>query len=173
MDEKPRNNAPITRGRPFPPGNPGRPKGARHKVTQAIQALLDGEGEALTRKAIDLALAGDATALRLCLDRILPALRERPVSRASAFVRFAGCRSVSAALFAAVSAGQIAPGEAREIGRLLELHLKALELHELDGRLAALEALTNDDLALARRLGAAERRLASPGTRRHTSATPT
>ena len=79
MDDKPRNNAPITRGRPFPPGNPGRPKGARHKATQAIQALLDGEGEALTRKAIELALAGDATALRLCMDRILPALRERPV----------------------------------------------------------------------------------------------
>ena len=79
MDDKPRNNAPKTRGRPFPPGNSGRPKGARHKATQAIQALLDGEGEALTRKAIELALAGDATALRLCLDRILPALRERPV----------------------------------------------------------------------------------------------
>ena len=74
MDDTPRNNAPTTRGRPFPPGNSGRPKGARHKATQAIQALLDGEGAALTRKAIELALAGDATALRLCLDRILPAL---------------------------------------------------------------------------------------------------
>ena len=80
MDDKPRKYAPITRGRPFPPGNPGKPKGTRHKATQAIQALLDGEGEALTRKAIELALAGDAMALRLCLDRLLPALRERPVS---------------------------------------------------------------------------------------------
>ena len=124
MDDKPRNNAPITRGRPFPPGNPGRPKGARHKATQAIQALLDGEGEALTRKAIELALAGDATALRLCLDRILPALRERPI--AVELPPLSGPQdavAASAALLAAVAAGEIAPGEARELGRLLELHL--------------------------------------------------
>ena len=33
-----------------------------------MQALLDGEGEALTRKAIEMALTGDGLALRLCLD---------------------------------------------------------------------------------------------------------
>ena len=41
-------------------GNPaGKPKGARHRATLAAEALLDGEAEALTRKAIELALAGD------------------------------------------------------------------------------------------------------------------
>jgi hypothetical protein len=30
--------------------------------------------------------------------------------------------------------------EAREIGRLLELHLKAVEQHEIQARLAALES---------------------------------
>jgi hypothetical protein len=33
--------------------------------------LLDGEAEALTRKAVELALDGDASALRLCLDRVV------------------------------------------------------------------------------------------------------
>ena len=57
-------------------GNPkGKPKGAKHKVTQAAMVLLDGEAEALTRKAIELALDGDVTALRLCLDRIAPSLK--------------------------------------------------------------------------------------------------
>ena len=51
----PRNNAPRTRGRPFAPGNPGRPKGARHKVSRAVEALLEGEAEALTRKAVEAA----------------------------------------------------------------------------------------------------------------------
>ena len=37
------------------------------------------EAEALTRKAIDLALNGDPMALRLCLERILPPRKERPV----------------------------------------------------------------------------------------------
>src|SRR5262245_47204912 len=47
------------RGRPFEPGqrgNPsGRPKGARNKTTIAVEALLDNEAEALTRKLIELA----------------------------------------------------------------------------------------------------------------------
>ena len=61
-------------------GNPaGRPAGARHKVSLAAEALLDGESEALTRKAIDLALEGDTTALRLCLERILPPRKSRRV----------------------------------------------------------------------------------------------
>jgi hypothetical protein len=113
MTEPSRNNAGTTRGRPFPPGNPGRPKGSRHKTTQAMQVLLDGEGEALTRKAIELALAGDAVALRLCLDRLLPTLRERPV--AVELPPLTGPKdavAASAALIAAVASGEIAPGKA-------------------------------------------------------------
>ena len=41
----------------FAPGNPGKPKGARHRTLLAMEALLDGQGEALTQKAIDKALA--------------------------------------------------------------------------------------------------------------------
>jgi hypothetical protein len=135
-----RNNAPTTRGRPFQPGNPGRPKGSRHKTTQAMQALLDGEAAALTRRAIEMALNGDAVALRLCLDRLLPAQRERPI--AVELPALAGPKdavAASAALLGAVAAGEVTPGEAREVGRLLELHLKAVELHEIEARLTALE----------------------------------
>ena len=57
------------RGRPFQPGqsgNPkGKPKGARNRAPLAAEVLLDGEAEALTRKAIELALAGDTVALRI------------------------------------------------------------------------------------------------------------
>ena len=61
-------------------GNPaGRPIGARHKATIVAEALLDGEAEGLTRKVLEMALAGDTVALRLCLERILPPRRERPV----------------------------------------------------------------------------------------------
>ena len=71
-------------GRPFAPGtsgNPrGRPSGSRHKTTLAMEALLDGEAEKLTRKAIELALAGDMVALRLCLDRTIPPPKGSPRS---------------------------------------------------------------------------------------------
>jgi hypothetical protein len=46
-------------------GNPaGRPRGCRDHVNRAARLLLAGEAEALTRKAVEMALAGDPTALR-------------------------------------------------------------------------------------------------------------
>ncbi|WP_233999345.1 DUF5681 domain-containing protein, partial [Erythrobacter sp. HI0063] len=49
--------------KPGQSGNPaGRPVGARHATTLAVEALLEGEHEKLTRTAIDKALEGDTTA---------------------------------------------------------------------------------------------------------------
>src|SRR3954454_9098910 len=80
---EPVNSAGEQRGRPFKKGqsgNPaGKPKGARHRATQAVDALLDGEAETLTRKAIELAKSGDTVAMRLCMDRLCPPRRDRPV----------------------------------------------------------------------------------------------
>ena len=71
------------RGRPFKKSQSGNPAGRRigclNKTTLAAAALLTGEAEALTRKAVELALVGDPTAMRLCLERILPQCRERMV----------------------------------------------------------------------------------------------
>ena len=62
------------RGRPFPKGRSGTPAGrrlgSRNKATLAAQKLLAGEAEALTRRAVEAAFAGDSTAMRLCLERI-------------------------------------------------------------------------------------------------------
>ena len=84
MAKSAENTAKIQRGKPFEPGksgNPaGKPKGSRNQITLAIEALLDGEGEALTKKAIELAKTGDMQALRLCLDRLVPPRKDRPVS---------------------------------------------------------------------------------------------
>jgi Family of unknown function (DUF5681) len=72
------------RGRPFKvgqSGNPsGRPKGARNKTTIAIDALLENEAEALTRKVIELALDGNVLALRLCVERLTPPRRAQGVA---------------------------------------------------------------------------------------------
>ena len=57
----------------------GKPRGARHKATLAAETLLEGEAQALSRKAVELALRGDVSALRLCLDRIVPPRKDRPV----------------------------------------------------------------------------------------------
>ena len=60
-------------------GNPaGRPKGALNKTTIAALCLLDGEAEELTRVCVEKALAGDMTAMRLCMERIIP-VRKEPI----------------------------------------------------------------------------------------------
>jgi hypothetical protein len=127
-------------GRPFATGNPGRPKGARHKATIAAEVLLDGEAKALTRKAVEMALAGDTTALRLCLDRILPPRRERPINFKLPRLQTApDAVGALAALIDAVAATEITPSEAAELGKLVEAFVRALEASEFDQRLRTIE----------------------------------
>ena len=55
-------NMPKT-GHRFARGNTygkGRPSGSRNKATIALQSLLEAEGKAITRKAVEMAKAGDA-----------------------------------------------------------------------------------------------------------------
>ena len=61
-------------------GNPsGRPKGVKDKRTE-LRELLEPHAEALVKKAVDLALMGDTSALRLCLERIIPAVKSIEVN---------------------------------------------------------------------------------------------
>lgn len=136
----PRKNAGKTPGRRFQPGNPGKPKGARHKVTLAVEALLEGEAEGLTRKAIEQALAGDVTALRLCLDRIAPATRERTVKFDLPTVTCAeDVPAAIGAIMQAVASGDLAPGEGAAVASLLDRWRVAYEVAELEQRITALE----------------------------------
>ena len=94
----------------FAKGNPGKPKGSRHKATQASLALLEGEAEALTRKAVDTALAGDTTALRLCLERIAPVRKDAPVQFALPEMSSAeDAAKAAASVLTAVSDGELTP----------------------------------------------------------------
>ena len=140
MSEEPRKNASNTRGRPFAPGNPGKAKGTRHKVTLAIEAILEGDAEALTRKAVEMAKAGDMIALRLCMDRLAPARRDRPVTFDLPKIETAeDLPKATHAIMAAVAKGELTPSEAAELGKLVDAHAKAIEVTDLHQRLAALE----------------------------------
>ena len=134
-----RNNGRNTDGT-FGKGNPGKKPGTRHKITLAVQALLDGEGEALTRKAVDLALAGDVTALRLCLERITPARKDAPVLfELPPMDGAASAAAAMGAILSSVASGGLTPGEASALAGLVEAYRKALETTELEARLKMLE----------------------------------
>jgi hypothetical protein len=136
-----RKNATNTRGRPFKPGNAGRPKGARNRTTVAAEALLDGQAEALTRKAIERALEGDILALRICLDRILPARRDRSVHFKVSVTNDGDLVAACDEIMRALASGQLTPNEAATIAGVIESRCRVLEHVELIGRIEALEAL--------------------------------
>ena len=132
-----------TRFKPGQSGNPnGRPKGSLNATTLAAQALLDGEAEALTRKAIELAKGGDLAALRLCMDRLLPPRKDRPVSLDLPRIDSArDAPKAISALLAAVAAGELAPSDAGEVTKLLDAYARAVEINELAERVDNLEKL--------------------------------
>jgi Family of unknown function (DUF5681) len=142
---KPKPPAPERRGtfKPGQSGNPaGKPKGTRNATTVAMEALMDGESEALTRKAIELAKAGDMTAIRLCLERILPPRKDRPVTFTLPTITSAkDALSALSALLTAVSTGELTPSEAAEVGKLVDGYVKATEINELAERLERLEKM--------------------------------
>jgi hypothetical protein len=143
--DKPDNTGPKQGGRfrPGVSGNPsGKPLGARHKVTRAVEAMLEGQADALTQAAIDKALGGDGVALRLCLDRIAPARKDTPISIALPRVSSASdAVAASSALLDAVAAGEVTPGEAGPVMALLVSHKGIVEAGDLEARIAALESL--------------------------------
>ena len=122
-------------------GNPsGKPRGARNKATLAAEALLDGQAQALTQKAIDRALEGDGNALRFCLERILPARKDRPIYFDMPALRTASdAASAMSAIIAGVAQGDLTASEASELTALVTGVVKALETHELEQRIALLE----------------------------------
>jgi len=98
----------------FTSGNSGRPKGSRNKATIAIEGLLEGQAEALTQTAISKALDGDSIALRLCMDRIAPPMKDKPVVFPLPKMRDAMDASEAAgSVLSAVSDGTITPSKAR------------------------------------------------------------
>ncbi len=136
----PRKNAAKTRGRPFKAGNSGKPKGARHRVTRAVEELLQGEAEGLTRKAIEKALGGDMTALRLCLDRICPPRKDAPVEFPIPIMKMADDAAKAAgAVLEAVASGHLSPAEGTAVSGLVETWRRTLETAELEQRITKLE----------------------------------
>ncbi len=118
----------------------GRSEGSRNKASLTMDVLLDGEAEALTRKAIELALAGDTVALRLCMERICPPRRDRPIKVKMAHVETPqDVLQAIAKVVDAVARGAITPSEGQVLASLIEVQRKAIETVEIEQRLAAVE----------------------------------
>jgi Family of unknown function (DUF5681) len=122
-------------------GNPeGRPPGSRNKATLLIEQLLDDATKDITKKAIELAKAGDSTALRLCIDRIVPARKDRHIAfKLPKMESPEHAVKAAAAIVEAVAGAELTPSEAAEMMKLVEGYTRILEAEDHEQRLRALE----------------------------------
>jgi hypothetical protein len=87
-----------------------------------------------------MAKGGDITAMRLCLDRIVPVRKDRPVAFDLPILKHArDAVKALAAIARGVADGDLTPMEAAELSKLVDGYTRAIETTELADRLDRLE----------------------------------
>jgi ERCC4-type nuclease len=110
-----------------------------------VRELLEERRGDLVTKAIDLALAGDVGALRLCIERLAPPLKS--ISDAVVIAGLADAKTLtekSEAIVHALGKGAVSPTVAGELLTAVGSLAKAMEVDELTRRVSNLERLTPD-----------------------------
>jgi hypothetical protein len=125
-------------------GNPaGRPRGARNKRTIALENIMDGESEVITRKVVEMAKGGHIAAIRLVIDRLAPTQRDRTVDfELPPLNTPADAVTASAAIAAGVAAGDLTPLEAAQLSKVVHAYVQALEARVFEQTLARLAETT-------------------------------
>ena len=128
-------------------GNPaGRPRGSRNKVTLLIQAMLEGKWEPLTLKAMEMALAGDSRAMKLCMERLMAPRKDRAVHFDLPSIRTReDIAPAMTNILGAMSEGNITPQEGEVLTRILEVQANVLSTSDFERRLAQLEQTISTD----------------------------
>jgi hypothetical protein len=130
---------PRPRGRPFRTGNPGRKRGSLNRATVAANALVRGEEEAITRKAIELALQGNVVLLKYFLDRILA--RDRTISFQLPDLNYADdAVEVLRCVLRLITNGEISPSEGAAVAAVVDSYSNAIDTADVANRNDLLEA---------------------------------
>jgi hypothetical protein len=133
------------RGRPFQPGNKygrGRPRGSRNKAARVCQATLDSHAENLTKKCVMQAYQGSPTAMRLCMERIMPARRQPTLRfKLPRTITIEDVAVASQAVVHGVARGDLTPAEGQAFSAMLEDRRRVIENQDQERRIRALEDL--------------------------------
>jgi len=122
-------------------GNPsGRPRGALNRATVLAQELLAARVERIAGKLIELAEGGDMRAIRVCMDRLMPAIKHQPIAvELPPIENAADSVEAVASIAAAVAAGELTATEAAELAKVVDVYVRALDGKGFDERLSKLE----------------------------------
>ena len=121
-------------------GNPkGRPKGIQDRRNQ-LRELLGSRSKEIVEKAVEMALEGDPTAMRLVVERLVPALPRREDSVPIPELAKSGSLSEqSDAITQALANGHLTTSEAASVMQILTAKARILETEELAQRITRLE----------------------------------
>jgi Family of unknown function (DUF5681) len=110
-------------------GNPaGRPRGIVNRATALAQNLLSEHAEWIARKVIELAEEGDMTAIRVCMERLVPPIKHQPVAvELPPIEKPADSVEAVASIAAAVAAGDLTAAEAAELAKVVDVYVRALD----------------------------------------------
>ena len=139
-------NAGIKQGSKWKKGQSGNPAGkklgTRHKATQLAETLLDGQTEKLVNKCVEMAIEGDTTAMKICMDRLVPPRKSRPITIQLPDTKTAvGVADAQSTVVKTVAEGELTIEEGLVLSNILEARRKSIESSEFDTRLNKLEGL--------------------------------
>jgi len=130
----------LVRGRPFKPGNPGRPPGSKNRVTQMLEQLAEGQAEQLYQKVLKGALAGNVRCQQLLLDRIWPARKGQPINVTMPPINNSqDALAAIASICKALEEGDLTPDEVTALSLVVGRSIQVIELQDVERRIAALE----------------------------------
>jgi hypothetical protein len=128
------------RGRPFPPGNPGRPPGSKNKITQILEQLVEGQAEQLVQKVLQQALAGEVSSQRMMLDRCWPPRKAQPINVTIPPIKSSDdALAAIAAICRELGEGRLTPDEITALSSVIGRSIQVIEIQDLERRVAALE----------------------------------
>jgi len=123
-------------------GNPlGRPAGIIDKRTQ-LNKLLQPHAEQLINKAIEIALAGDINALRLCLERLIPKIKSESIKfeLSQDLNNTESLLNTNTAIIKAVANGEITVEGAQVLSSLIDSHCNLMVVNDYAKRVKTLES---------------------------------
>jgi hypothetical protein len=128
------------RGRPFQPGNPGRPRGSKNRVTQTLEQIAEEQAEQLFQTILKQALAGDVPCQKMLLERIWPPRKAQPINVTLPPINSSqDVLAAIAAICKALGEGLLTPDETTALSQVVGRAIQVIEHQDLERRIAALE----------------------------------
>jgi hypothetical protein len=116
------------------------PKGTRHRATMLAEKLMEDDAENIVRAVVSAAKAGDPTAMRLCIERLVPVRKGRPVTFDLPPVKTAAdIAGAVGELARAMAAGELTTDEASAAASVIEMHRRAIETSDIEEWLRRIE----------------------------------